>query len=412
MGRPLRGAAYQRPVRRHVRQALLLLLRLGAFAAVVWILGSQLTFEDALVLESGETLRGEVVPADEGFEVRTDTGVRRVPGSDVAVRDGGVPDVSYGLATLGRRVAARPWMGALVLLVLAFIVSLMGYRWWALMRAVDIEITLWESIRLTFIGGFFSLVVPGSTGGDVVKAYYAARRSGRTTRAVLSVFVDRLIGVFVLVLVAALALFLGSPGEGFEEARLFVLAILSGGVGAFVVIASKRVRRALGLSALIRRLPAQRVVEEIRAAARLFRAQPRTLLLSLAVSVVNQVGLATVVWVLARALRIEGISLVSCYALVPIANLVAAIPLVPGGWGVGELAFAYFFGRIGVSATEAIGLSVLYRLSFLLVNLPGGLFWALRRDHVSRDRIESVVEEAADHVGELDEAALSEIESR
>jgi uncharacterized protein (TIRG00374 family) len=161
----------------------------------------------------------------------------------------------------------------------------------------------------------------------------------------------------------------------------------------------------LGLSALVRKLPFQRVIEEIRAAILLYRDQPKTLLVSFAVSVVNQLALATVVWALADALLIEGVTLTACYALVPIANLVAAIPLVPGGWGVGEAAFAYFFGQIGVSVTEAVGLSLLYRASFLLVNLPGGIFWVLMRDHASRERIEAAMEQASDHVVEVGASA-------
>jgi uncharacterized protein (TIRG00374 family) len=395
--------AYHATVGTRTRTMLFLVLRLLGFGLAVWVLSTQVRIDDELVLTDGTQLSGRVTARpDGGFDVvLADGSIRPVEKAEIAERREGVPHVTYGFASLARRVGESPFVGLAVLLTMAGILVLMAWRWQRLLAAVGLIVRFAETVRLTFIGGFFSLVVPGSTGGDVVKAYYAARRTGRNTRAVLSVFVDRVIGVFTLVIVAAVALFLGPGGEGYQVARVTVLAFLLGGTLAFVVFASRTVRRGLGLSALVRKLPFQRVIEEIKASAELYRGRPGTIVVAFLVSIVNQLGLATVVWALAQALHIEGVSLIACYALVPITNLLSAVPIVPGGWGVGELAYAYFFGQIGVPATEAVGLSVVYRLSFLLVNVPGGVFWLLMRDHASRDEVEGVVERATEQVGEL-----------
>ena len=59
----------------------------------------------------------------------------------------------------------------------------------------------------TAIGLFFNIVVPGLTGGDLVKAVLAARdHPERKAAAMISVLVDRLIGVLVLVLLGAVAI--------------------------------------------------------------------------------------------------------------------------------------------------------------------------------------------------------------
>ena len=43
--------------------------------------------------------------------------------------------------------------------------------------------------------------LPGSTGGDVVKAWYAARQApSRRTAAVMSVIVDRIVGLLALIM--------------------------------------------------------------------------------------------------------------------------------------------------------------------------------------------------------------------
>ncbi len=383
-------------------------LRLVGLGLVVFVVLTQIRWEDEIQLVDGTVLRGDVVRLKAGgFAVATpDSQVRVLEDAEIARRVDDVPHVTWGFRTLGGRVLEKPAIGLLVLVSLIVIVVLMGWRWQRLLVAVAVPMSALEAIRLTFIGGFFNLVVPGSTGGDVVKAYYAAKRSGRGTRSILSVFVDRIIGVFTLVLVAAVALLYldltDQGGPGFRIARVTIYALLAGGVFGIIVLASRRVRRMLGLSAVIRRLPLQHIVGEVGASIRLYRDQKAILLHAFVISLVNQTGIALVVFALADALAIEGVTALTCLALVPLMNLLAAIPLLPGGWGVGELAFAYFFGQVGVPATEAVGLSVLFRLSFMLVNLPGGLFWVLMRDHDSRETIEAAVEQASERVVGLD----------
>lgn len=375
-----------------------LLVRVGLVALVAWLIVGNLQFDDTLRLRDDSVLRGRVEALASGdFEVHGDT-VRTVERGDVAVRKGEVPDVAYGLKTLARRVGDRPLDGVLVLLVLGAVAALMGWRWHRLLRAVELEVSLLDAVRLTFIGGFFNTVVPGSTGGDVVKAWYAAKRTKRGTRAVLSVIVDRLMGLVTLLLLASVALAVIRRGDALADARLAVILIWVATVGGLTLLVSPRLRRWLGLEALARRLPFQRVVSEVAAAARLYSEHPATLLFAFGLSLINQVAIASVVWWLARALEIDGVTWIACLALVPLANLFSAIPLVPGGWGVGELAFVWLFAPLGVAPTEAIGLSVVYRLSFLLVNLPGGLLWILQRDAPAPEEMAARVSAATEHV--------------
>jgi uncharacterized membrane protein YbhN (UPF0104 family) len=63
--------------------------------------------------------------------------------------------------------------------------------------------------------------------------------------------------------------------------------------------------------------------------------------------------------------------------LVPPAVLVATLPISIAGWGAREVAMVKLFGLIGVPASQAVALSVLFGLSTVLIALPGGLFWLL-----------------------------------
>src|SRR5205823_4926165 len=89
----------------------------------------------------------------------------------------------------------------LVALLLTFV------RWYVLVRAQDLPFTVTDSIRLGFVGFFFNNFLPGSVGGDLVKAWYIAGEQSRRTVAVSTVLIDRVLGLWAL---AALVAILGS----------------------------------------------------------------------------------------------------------------------------------------------------------------------------------------------------------
>jgi uncharacterized protein (TIRG00374 family) len=396
------------------RTALRWALRLVGVALLAWVLGTQVQWTDRIVLrgphEAGASLvlQGHITRASEaGYEIQlADAGegapALAVAREEVAERSYGersVPDVSYGASTLLSRLSQSVPLVVLVLLGLTLLVVLTAWRWNLLMRGVGLVMGFLRTVRLTFIGGFFNMAVPGSTGGDVVKAWYAAKETNAGTRAVISVFVDRFVGLFGLVVFAAAALFFRDGGEAYHVPRVVVLLVLGGAVVGGAVVVSRSLRRALGLSWVVRRLPFQGIVQEVQASARLYRGHTSTLAAALGISLFNHAGNATACWLLARALGIEGVTVWTAMALVPLANLLSAVPLLPGGWGVGELAFAYFFGLVGVPPTEAVGLSVVFRLAVLGVNLPGGILWIFWRGHPSTATIAAEVQEAAAQLG-------------
>jgi len=77
------------------------------------------------------------------------------------------------------------------------------------------------------------------------------------------------------------------------------------------------------------------------------------------------------VWCAARALRIPEVTLLAAMAFFPPTAVVQNFPLALGGLGVREAAFVLFFGALGVSHSQAIGLGLLVYLVFVLASLAG-----------------------------------------
>ena len=74
-------------------------------------------------------------------------------------------------------------------------------RWHILLRSQGLALHLWHTMRIVAMGAFFATFLPGSAGGDLVRGVYIYQAShGRRTSALLSIFIDRLIGLTAFVI--------------------------------------------------------------------------------------------------------------------------------------------------------------------------------------------------------------------
>ena len=260
-------------------------------------------------------------------------------------------------------------------------------RWWRLLALAGCPTSWGNALRLTFLGLFFNNVLPGATGGDVVKGLAVAHENkGRGAEALVTVLVDRVFGMIALALVA-LFVILVAPFVVREDGGLKSLVQLRASllwglavcVMGVVLYASKTFRRRTGLSALVDRLPLSEKLRSLDRAALLYLKQPRPVAIAFLISFVNHVLVTLGVFVLGGALGVPraDVSLTDYFVLVPVANLISAVPLAPGGWGVGELAFQALFRMIGASPAMGVAVSVTFRLSQLAIGLLGGVFLLL-----------------------------------
>jgi len=289
-----------------------------------------------------------------------------------------------GMPRLFRAMDVTRLILALGLFVLAVMTIIT--RWWRLLALAGCPTSWGNALRLTFLGLFFNNVLPGATGGDVVKGLAVAHENkGRGAEALVTVLVDRVFGMIALALVA-LFVILVAPflvrDDGLERfgdlraSLLWGLAVCALGV---LLYASKTFRRRAGLSALVDRLPLSEKLRSLDRAALVYLKRPRPVVIAFLFSFVNHTLVTLGVFVLGGALGVPrgDVSLTDYFVLVPVANLISAVPLAPGGWGVGELAFQGLFRMIHASPAMGVAVSVTFRLSQLAIGLFGGVFLLL-----------------------------------
>ena len=258
-------------------------------------------------------------------------------------------------------------------------------RWVLLLRVHSVSISLFQAIKLTYLGLFYNNMMPGAVGGDLLKGWYITHHSDRHLRleAAVTVFVDRLVGLIGMILVGALAsLFIG-PEVRFRgfQIRWLVWAMFVVMVLVAIVFLSRRIRRALMLNHLLDRLPLARRLKQIDQAIRIYRLHIPTMVTALAMTALLQ-GLAVVaVWMLTRAMGLVDVSFLQCLIVMPIIWVISAAVPVPGGWGVLELCITYLFSLVimpeAPNSDDARGyagaLALLYRVMICFCSLPGAL---------------------------------------
>ena len=258
--------------------------------------------------------------------------------------------------------------------------ALMAYRWLVLLCIIEPaeRPSFREVMRIFFVSSFLGTFLPASVGGDAVRVYSMARLNVRGSDAVASVFMDRMLGVASLFVMAAVGLLLARDLAANTTIVLSLAVAASVCLVTLAVVFSGRVAR--GVSALLTPLPpawrgaADRVLDSIRRYAAYHGRLANVLAGSIAVQILRVVQAYFLGLGLAIALPLP-----AYFAFVPLILLVMLLPVTFNGIGTSQVAFVWFFGRAGVPAAQAFTLSVLFVALGVVGNLPGGLLYAAGR---------------------------------
>jgi uncharacterized protein (TIRG00374 family) len=258
-------------------------------------------------------------------------------------------------------------------------------RWRLLLRLADVRLPLGRALQLQLTAVFFNVVVPGNISGDVVKSVYVARQapSDKRARIFLITFVDRLIAVAGLVVVALIAaLSRGRLAWDHPQLRDLTLVV--------VVLASLAFTAPLVLLVVVRRTGRgaeqstggatrlARLLQQLLAAARLVLARPWVLVQALALSAVVYAAGAVLFAALATAVGGEDVSLAAVTSIYPLGMLTLVIPVSPAGIGVGHIAFDRLFAIVGLGHGATV--FNIYLVGQIAPSLIGAVpYLALRR---------------------------------
>jgi uncharacterized protein (TIRG00374 family) len=280
------------------------------------------------------------------------------------------PYVEVGINRLVREADRKFLLLAVLIVPLSYVLT--SVRWHLLLESLGIRLSFSRSLALNLVGAFYNAFMPGTTGGDLIKAYYAAKQTQYRTRAVLSVVIDRIIGLLALIFVGGTMAAYQWHIPDCRRVALVSALIVGGTIAGLLVFYSRRLRRWTGLDFILRKLPMQRQVQKAVAAMEIYRDRPTPLLVALLMSLPVHVTSILSATFAGWAFRLP-LPVFYYWVVVPVVALVGAIPVSPQGAGVMEFFAVELTRRHGVTIGQAFALTMSIRLVQVLWNLVAGI---------------------------------------
>jgi glycosyltransferase 2 family protein len=232
-------------------------------------------------------------------------------------------------------------------------------RYHLLLGALGLPSTYSKALSWTMIGAFYDIAMPFSGGGDLVKGWYVAQHVGKGNRSLglLSGIVDRIIGMFSLIVFALIVcIFAGrmiiDNDELLKLSEIMLGASLISIIG-FMAFSSEKLESSPLRQKLMRLLPFHARIESVYTGFSGLRHHKDTLLMLIGISLVSHMLLCVSILVMGNALVFTS---TTTGAAMPLETLSAMVVLpfglflntfgVAGGFGAGELAFEKLFSII------------------------------------------------------------------
>jgi len=269
-------------------------------------------------------------------------------------------------------------------------------RWRTVLRVHGLNLSWGRATEISLVAQFFNSFLLGSSGGDLMKAFYAARETHhKKTEAVVTVFVDRLVGLWAMLLFACIMM-LPNLALLFQHAKLRSVAIVILAMSASCTVVLMLAfwggmsKRWPGARAWLRRLPKGAWLEKSLDSCRQFGKErffvSRTLSLSMLLNALCVLQVMALAWGL--HLRIPPVAL---FVIVPMIICISALPITPSGLGVRENLFVLMLSEpsINVPQTSALSLSLLALAGSLFWSLVGGVVYVTlkQRHHLSEKEL-------------------------
>ncbi len=283
------------------------------------------------------------------------------------------------------------WMLACTLCIFTLGHIIVGLRWWLLLRTQDILIDPWAAVRLYFLGWFYNNFMPGSVGGDLVRAWYVTKHTDKRFEAALSVFVDRAIGLLSTLVIAVFfySIFLRGRGSvittsgdtnerSFLQAagqyKWFLLALVALIAAVFCILLLHKSGRAMlkkAWSAIYGH--STKIIRKLRNAMIIYCRKPMAILAVFGLTLFVQIMVITGFWLLGVNMGID-VSIKYYYVFFTLTWVLGPVPVSIGGAVVIEGALVVLFTKFaGLEEPAAWAIALSQRAVWMITSLPGAV---------------------------------------
>lgn len=270
------------------------------------------------------------------------------------------------------------------ILLLSFFVSLLlnlssAFKWYLLLRSRGVVVSFFKTWALYMVGIFFSLFLPTSMGGDLIRIHELGKMTGKRAEAAASVFVERFSGMVILFLLTVIVLPMQRELLSVAWMTISLLFAVTASLALIWIIVDDRPYR------LITKFLSNRLgfidkilgkVEKIHCAVLEYRDDRTALIIAIFNTFVFYLLAVINVYVTALAFSTE-VQFSELLVAVPLIMFIMNLPISIGGIGLMEFAFIFIFGLSGYSSALALSTALLMRLKSFFDAGTGGILYPL-----------------------------------
>lgn len=298
-----------------------------------------------------------------------------------------------GMISLVKSAELGWLLGGLALTALVF--PLQAVRWWMLLRCRGMNVSPRSVFKLVMVGLFFNFCVPiGANGGDVAKAYGAARgikTPGSTTQAIISVLMDRVAGLLGMIVLAGCAGFMIWDDPVGRKITIFAWLALAGIVLGGAVYLWPVTRKWLGVTLLTRFGVFQKIDDAVTG----YRHHAGVVLGAVAISMPVHLTAALSIAMAGYAIGVPT-PWATLIAVLPVVLLIGALPVSFLGIGLMEpTMFGLLQAQSDITFNQVTAMLMAYRAYLFVYAALGGLLVLAKGMHLNERPAADIADAAA-----------------
>jgi uncharacterized protein (TIRG00374 family) len=275
-----------------------------------------------------------------------------------------------------RQLSAVLLFAVWVLFLGVFVVN--ALRWYALLKAVEINLPFIQAVKIVFLGSFVSNFLPSTIGGDGLRFFSLLHYTTYRAKAGASVVLDRLVSMVSIVFLLPISLI--TFGNSIIE--IFQTGAVSWSALSIFSTEYQNSKRNRWVSRF------RKLVSDGINAFRDWFSKPFSLLLAGMISWLAFLLYIVGIWWIARGLGID-IAYYQAIGITVITYLVTLLPISINGYGVREVLMTALYLRLGATIDQASTLAIVTRFLYLLATLPGAI-WLSQIDLPKKDKDDSL----------------------
>ena len=249
------------------------------------------------------------------------------------------------------------------------------HKWNILIRVRGIKISLFKLFLINSIGTFWGLFLPSSVGTDIIRGYYLVKNNSEKSISISSVFVDRILAMFSLLLLGVIAVIISGDLLSEYNLNIYIIFLFVSSIVIFYFFQKEETYNFIRLK--LGKIRFKKLIDlfiKLHSSILEYKKYKKSVLSSFLFNLLVQVTRVFTYYIISIAFNIS-IPIIYFLIFVPIVMIVLMLPISIGGFGLSEGTFIAFFVLIGVSINDAVVISFTNTFINTVNTLLGGVVY-------------------------------------